>query len=213
MYSSFPFKVFEKDGTFYGWRVQATEAKYNNLYGVSSGVLFKTALDFAQSLAHLGFTLRKADHHHTLGKVHNIFFVLLQSYFFDTSLVMVKSKNAYNRYEETKFLMIRPIVFFRRNEIHLIGNFDQALFSGLASSLESFSVIDEHGNHIMWKLEIKGFKYGSFKFENIKRIENITQNFILQIMDELTKFGFQYGTIYGKNHIFIKTVSSISFLT
>lgn len=208
-----------KDSKIIAWEVPVSDSislwEFGGLYSLKNRAkvnkLQNALFSILNNLSGLGFELRKADHIHMVwvgsGKNRR----LVERY--DPTLWMVKTRSNFD--VDTRYILVEPGINWgegARFFVELQGNIPQAVMGSLISN---FSRVEEiktnEGMHLSWSLVIEGINsIWSFGLTDLKRKENIHQNFMLKVFDCLAAHGFHYVTCWGNQHIFSISTETVA---
>eukprot|EP01125_Pyxidicula_operculata_P005728 TRINITY_DN2001_c0_g1_i1.p1 TRINITY_DN2001_c0_g1~~TRINITY_DN2001_c0_g1_i1.p1 ORF type:complete len:878 (-),score=197.16 TRINITY_DN2001_c0_g1_i1:300-2666(-) len=180
------------------WREDAaSRLKWNKTQNV--------ALKLVNSFARLGFTLTKCDQIHLIwvGSGDN----RRQIPVYSPTFWLVKTHQKITSYLPNKYLLVEPVVtMWGAVNIDVQGDFDPNSITSILNQFEPRDIIDKDGSHVLWSLKIKGINaYTIFTVSELRRVENILQNFLLKLLDLLATCGFTYHTVYGFGHLLYYT--------
>eukprot|EP01130_Rhizamoeba_saxonica_P012784 TRINITY_DN5427_c0_g1_i1.p1 TRINITY_DN5427_c0_g1~~TRINITY_DN5427_c0_g1_i1.p1 ORF type:complete len:754 (-),score=118.18 TRINITY_DN5427_c0_g1_i1:2139-4400(-) len=213
-----PEKIFDKKvGIWSGWLIPV--CKKNSLTSLNPiknkwryDKTQNVALTILNSLAHMGYVLRRSDQIHRIntGGDNNT-----QTDTYDKSLWMVKELTPENRWQDTSFLIVEPIMLINSFYMEIQGNLTDQLHANLAQVFQWEQVIDDLGNHLLWRSRMDLSKW-SFSLNSMRTQENRMQNFMLQVMNIVKDHGYQHVTVWGQSQIFVRVNQPVpqgNFLT
>jgi hypothetical protein len=207
-YCELPIKLIDKkSGLFQGWRIHVDRPS-TIMYGSAHSYNIRdkwnktqnAALQIMNSLAHMGFDLRKADTLHPVRIKHGDDYITI--YVYDHSLWMVKTMSEQNRYQGTTYVIVEPVVYMNVMYIEVQGLLDPELVKVLSGEFNLQQVVDKGNRHILFQCKIKGVMKFTFSIQKLRKIESILQNYVIKVFDFLAQFGYQYITPYGGAHVF-----------
>jgi hypothetical protein len=146
--------------------------------------------------AKLGFTLQPADKNRIVRVPRGDNFICVPNY--DKSLWLIKTQP--NLQIDVRFCMIQPQLLHCQylNFIHIHGDIQMEWVESLGlSDFEAKEEVDQTGNHIVWSVSASEKSFTYWKTKQVKRAQDIMQNFQLKITELLCKRGFVYQTAWG----------------